>query len=102
MRHKLRTGLPSGGFPTICLPHGLTAGGGGLLIRWITVAMIGTIAGLGLAASASAQNRPYVNSPPATNGDAIVGKTLTSVGGQAGGPPGTTVGRAWLRCTNAT
>ena len=64
--------------------------------------MIGTIAGLGLAGSASAQNRPYVNSAPTTNGSAIVGSTLTSTGGQAGGPSGTTVGRAWLRCTNPT
>ena len=64
--------------------------------------MIGTIAGLGLTGSASAQNRPYVNSAPTTNGSAIVGSTLTSTGGQAGGPQGTTVGRAWLRCTNPT
>ena len=70
--------------------------------RWITAATIGTIACLGMAASASAQSRPYVNSAPTTNGTAIVNNTLTSTGGQAGGPSGTTVGRAWLRCTNAT
>ena len=70
--------------------------------RWIRAATIGTIAGLGLASSASAQSRPYVNSAPTTNGNAIVGSTLTSTGGQAGGPSGTTVGRAWLRCTSPT
>ena len=70
--------------------------------RWIRAAVIGAIAGLSVPASASAQGRPYVNSAPTTNGSAIVGSTLTSVGGQAGGPSGTTVGRAWLRCTNAT
>ncbi len=70
--------------------------------RWIRAAVIGAIAGLGVAGSASAQNRPYVSSAPTTSGTATVGSRLTSVGGQAGGPHGTTVGRAWLRCTNAT
>jgi hypothetical protein len=70
--------------------------------RWIRAATIGTIAGLGLAAPAAAQqNRPWVSAPPATTGSAVVGSTLTSVGGQAGGPRGTTVGRAWLRCSGA-
>jgi hypothetical protein len=98
----VRTGLPPGGFEAICLPQGLTAGGGEVRSRWIRAATIGTIVGLGLAASASAESRPYVNSAPTINGDAIVGSTLTSVGGEAGGPSGTTVGRAWLRCTSAT
>jgi hypothetical protein len=80
----------------------LTAEGGELYSRWIRAATITTLAGLGLAASASAQSRPYVNSAPTTSGSAIVGATLTSLGGQAGGPPGTTTGRAWLRCNNAT
>ena len=70
--------------------------------RWIKVATIGAMASLGLAAQAQAQSRPYVSSAPTTNGSAIVGSTLTSTGGQAGGPNGTTTGRAWLRCTNAT
>lgn len=64
--------------------------------------MIGTIASLGLAGSASAQNRPYVSVAPTTSGVAVVGNTLTSTGGQAGGPRGTTTGRGWLRCDNAT
>src|SRR4051812_46616772 len=79
-----------------------TAGGGRVRSRWIRAVVIGTVAGLVPAASASAQNRPYVNTAPTTTGSAIVGATLTSVGGQAGGPSGTTVGRAWLRCTNPT
>jgi hypothetical protein len=62
--------------------------------------VIGTIAGLGVASPAVAQNRPYVSAAPTTSGSAVVGSTLTSTGGQAGGPRGTTVGRAWLRCTN--
>ena len=70
--------------------------------RLIRAVAIGTMAGLGLAGPASAQDRPYVSVAPATSGSAIVGSTLTSTGGQAGGPRGTTVGRAWLRCGNAT
>ena len=70
--------------------------------RLIRAVAIGTMAGLGLAGPASAQDRPYVSAAPATSGSAIVGSTLTSTGGQAGGPRGTTVGRAWLRCDNAT
>ncbi|MDA0169720.1 hypothetical protein OJ998_11550 [Solirubrobacter taibaiensis] len=70
--------------------------------RWIRAVAIGTMAGFGLAGSASAQDRPYVSSGPTTSGSAIVGSTLTSTGGQAGGPNGTKVGRAWLRCDNAT
>src|SRR4051812_7036325 len=79
-----------------------TVGGGKVRSRWSRAVAIATMASLGLAASASAQNRPYVNSAPTTQGSAVVGSTLTSVGGQAGGPSGTTVGRAWLRCANAT
>ena len=56
--------------------------------RWIRAVAIGTMAGLGLAGSASAQDRPYVSSGPTTSGSAIVGSTLTSTGGQAGGPTG--------------
>jgi hypothetical protein len=63
---------------------------------------IGTIACLGATASASAQDRPWVRTAPTTSGSAIVGSTLTSTGGDAGGPRGTTTGRAWLRCNNAT
>jgi hypothetical protein len=70
--------------------------------RWITAAAIGTIAWLGLGASASAQNRPYVRTAPGIAGIATVGSTLFSVGGDAGGPGGTTTGRAWLRCNNAS
>jgi hypothetical protein len=70
--------------------------------RWVTAITLATIAGLGPAQAASAQGRPYVSSPPTISGSAIVGSTLTSSGGQAGGPPGTTVGRAWLRCTSST
>lgn len=76
--------------------------GGEVRSRLIRAVAIGTMAGLGLAGSASAQDRPYVTAAPATSGSAIVGSTLTSSGGQAGGPRGTTVGRAWLRCDNAT
>jgi hypothetical protein len=70
--------------------------------RRIRVAVLGTIASLGLAATASAQDRPYVRTAPTTSGNAIVGSTLTSTGGDAGGPRGTTTGRAWLRCTSPT
>lgn len=70
--------------------------------RLIRAVAIGMTAGLGLAGSASAQDRPYVTAAPTTSGSAIVGSTLTSTGGQAGGPRGTTVGRAWLRCDNAS
>jgi hypothetical protein len=70
--------------------------------RWIKAAVIGTIASCGMAVPASAQQRPYVSAAPTTTGTPIVGQTLTSTGGQAGGPRGTTVGRAWLRCDDAT
>jgi len=70
--------------------------------RWIRAVAIGTMAGLGLAGSASAQDRPYVSSAPWTTGSPIVGSTLSSVGGLAGGPQGTIAGRTWLRCENAT
>lgn len=70
--------------------------------RWIRAAAIATVAGLGMAGPASAQNRPYVSVAPTTTGIAVVGNVLTSSGGQAGGPRGTTVGRAWLRCDSAT
>lgn len=63
---------------------------------------IATYAAVGVTASASAKDRPYVKSAPTTNGTAIVANTLTSTGGEAGGPSGTTVGRAWLRCTSPT
>ena len=70
--------------------------------RVIRAVAIGTMAGLGLAGSASAQDRPYVSVAPATSGSAIVGSTLTRPADRPGGPRGTTVGRAWLRCGNAT
>src|SRR5690349_13742855 len=70
--------------------------------RWMWAATLGTMASLGLAASAPAQDRPYVRTAPTTTGNAVVGSTLTSTGGDAGGPRGTTVGRAWLRCTSPT
>lgn len=81
---------------------GLTGEDGTVRSRWIRAVAITTMAGLGLAGSASAQDRPFVSSAPWTTGSPIVDSTLTSVGGLAGGPRGTIAGRAWLRCDNAT
>jgi hypothetical protein len=72
-----------------------------VLSRW-SAAAAGVIASLGLAGPAAAQQRPFVSQPPVTTGDPIVGSVLTSSGGQAGGPRGTTYGRGWLRCANPT
>src|SRR4051794_28167957 len=95
-------GLPSGRSETLCRERTDGLGGGELRSRWSRAVIIGALAGLGLASSASAQSRPYVSSAPTISGSAIVGNTLTGAGGTAGGPAGTKTGYAWLRCTDGT
>src|SRR5690348_10157835 len=82
-------------------PHG----GGDLSAArniFIRVALLGTIAVLGLAAPALAATDPYVSTRPTIAATPLpyVGNTLTASGGTAG-PAGITIGYQWVRCETA-
>lgn len=67
----------------------------------IRTALLGTALALGSSAPALAAD-PDVYEAPTISGTAQVTKTLTANGGRWTGPSGTTAGRLWLRCTDAS
>jgi hypothetical protein len=66
----------------------------------IKFALLGPVLALGLATPAQAD--VDVTQAPTITGSAVVGAKLTAKGGDWDGPPGTSVGRVWLRCPTPT
>ncbi len=60
--------------------------------------MVGAVLALCCAAPAAAAAAVNVTAAPSISGTAQVGAKLTAVGGTWTGPPGTIMGRVWLRC----